>query len=399
MGEGPGHLDGAADVQHAALNVIGALRPVQVTAVGVRSRWLALAAAYRAPETEVLLGAMNGPADRAGLLTDVALAAQSALLSYAGRLGDLARWPSTTAAERAALKQAHMAAQWDCAEALRAIPRPPHADHRSSPAHPVCRAWTPPATNGSGPLGRLFEQWAGLAPPEADDLTSRSLYAFSILGLAGETRASWMITAEHAAFRPRGAHGRYVPVSSLSAAQRLRAGAGSVSTREGLTRAQQLGTFTPGGTFEAKGHRKAVRAQWTASASRWGRANTAVTVASSGWTAWQSNAGHTTERRIGRTATQAAAVTGGTIAGGQAGALVGSAVGTAILPGGGTVVGATLGALVGGFAGSELGGWVGDQMVDVGGATGELIGDSLGRAGGHGRDVGGDVLEAATWWD
>ncbi|MGB5952987.1 MAG: hypothetical protein WBG57_10825 [Ornithinimicrobium sp.] len=417
---GLGLIDEATKLRLAALNLTATLRPVQANAVGIRSQWLRLGAAYETPETDVLIRKMDGPAREAGLLSDAAFTAQAALLEYADRLVELARWPVTTAWEVTALQQACAAAEGACGAALQAIPRPPHRSATtpggclpSPAASTVIQQHVPPVQPGplrespdkSRPaaspwsLPGLVDHWAGLAPPETNDPAAHALYSFSVVGLAAETQAGWMITVKHGAFRPRGHGGRYVSVSSLSRTERFVAGAGSLSTTRGLTRAQRLATFTPGGTFEAKSHRGAVRAQWSSQATQWGRANAAVTVASSGVDAWQENAGYATAQRIGRTVTQGTAVAGGALAGGQAGALVGSAVGTAILPGAGTVVGATVGGLIGGFAGSEVGARVGDQMVDVGGEAGDLIGDSLGWVGDQAQDVGGSLLDVATFWD
>ncbi|MGB5937578.1 MAG: hypothetical protein WBG76_17135 [Ornithinimicrobium sp.] len=422
-------VDDATRVRLASLSLVTRLRSTNTIAVRIRSQWLGLAPAYRAPEADLLLHRMDRPATRAVELVDAANLAHDALQAYADRLGELAGWQATTTTEAARLDEARSAAELVCAAALQAIPRPAQGmagptDHHlttgmvaapgHTSAHPLGQPWSPaipmqcvpPPTGWSHPerattglLPRLIDLWGAVAPPDTDDPMSHALYTFGMLGFAGEARASWMVTVEHGSFRPRGALGRYLPVSSLSTVQRFAAGAGSVSTKKGLSNAQRLATFTPGGTFEAKGHRGAVRTHWTATASRWGRANAAVTVASSGLAAWQDNSGYATNQRIGRTATQGAAVAGGAVAGGQAGALVGSAIGTAIMPGAGTVVGATVGGLVGGFAGSELGGWVGDQLVAVGGEAGDLIGDSLLWAGDQTQDIGGDLLDMATFWD
>ncbi len=417
-----GVLDDAHRVRLASLSLPTPLSAVNTTAVNVRSQWLGLAQAYFAPEADEVLRGMDRPAHRAAAVLDAATAAQSALLDYADRLAELAGWPAITTAEMARLEAARAAAEWVCAAALQAIPRPEptadtFADHpgptpiyrlattpagpsRVMPQHGSLRQrWIHPQQARPGSLRYLIDEWAGLAPPKAEDPGGQVLYTLSMLGFAAETRAAWMVTVEHGSFKPRDAHGRYVPVSSLSTAQRLSAGAGSVPTKKGLTYAQRLRSFTPGGTFEAKGHRGAARTQWMATANKWGRANAAVTVASSGLTAWQDNAGFAPDERIGRTATQGAAAAGGAVAGGQAGALVGSAIGTAIMPGAGTVVGATVGGLVGGFAGSEVGGWVGDQLVDIGGEAGDLIGDALTWSGEHTQDLGGDLLDVATFWD
>ncbi|CAN5610011.1 hypothetical protein BH23ACT6_BH23ACT6_11110 [soil metagenome] len=424
-------LDEASRVRLAAATLASAIWAVNSTAVQVHSQWLSLHAAYRAPEADIVLRAMDPPRASAAHLLESGGLAQGALLQYADRLGDLARWPRATAAERSAIHQARQAAEWACAAALESIRRPagrmagtrravlgplwnytradswvpPYAPQSHAPrCEPAGDPWRHPDESADGGLSRFVEQWAGLAPPDADDPTSHALYAFSMLGFVGATRADWMITIEYGTFRPRGANGRPVPVSSLGTAQRFAAGAGSVSTKEGLTTTQRLKTFTPGGTFEAKGHKGAQHKHWAKSATRWGRANTAVTVASTGWATWQDNSGHPTDRRIGRTVTQTAAVAGGAVAGGQAGALVGSAIGTAIVPGAGTLVGATVGGLVGGFAGSELGGWVGDQVADVGEEAGDLIGDSLDWVGNHslaaGADLAGtDLFDTVTFWD
>ncbi|MGL5930905.1 MAG: hypothetical protein ACRCY8_18385 [Dermatophilaceae bacterium] len=82
-------LDSPEAVRVAAANLVESFQAVADRAQEVRGTWLALGGFYRAPEQEVLLSAMNTPADRADTLAGQARVVGGALEVFADALADL----------------------------------------------------------------------------------------------------------------------------------------------------------------------------------------------------------------------------------------------------------------------------------------------------------------------
>jgi len=393
-------------VRAAAAGVLAEMVGVQSTTMALRSRWLALGSAYHAPEAGAVVSAMDQPRDEVSKALDSVRGLTVALTAYADRLQEIHVWSQAPGTDPAAVSGARQQAEQACAAAIAALIGSHHRTCEAlagvapsaSASFDASAAWAPRTDPDRIARGGSTASF-GVAPPTDGDAIEHGFSAAEMLGLAASTHASWMVSVEHGVFRPRASSGRFVAAATLTPAQRLRAGAGRVSTAEGLSRYDRLRTFEPSGNIVAKGHRRAAHARWSRTSTVLGRANTGLSLASTGWSTWQGSAGEATDGRIGRTATRTATSAGGAWAGGQAGAWVGAAVGTAVLPGAGTVLGATVGGLLGGAAGSQAGSWVGGQLEDVGAEAGVAVGEGLGWAGEHAGDLGDDVLDTLGFWE
>lgn len=367
---GSGLVDEGAQVRAAASAIVSSVLGMQVTASSVRSTWLGLRTAYLAPESDLVWAAMDSPRERSATAMRRARELSEVLWTYADQLDTLAsRWIETD--EQAMFLVLRAAADRECAAAIAALTGPvapswgpgapsiatgplmmdPATDPVLGSASVVtAQERSPGAGRAFDPLGSLRSDWMGFRPPADDDAMSRALYGYGLLGFAGSTQTTWILSVDYSASRqpfPRDL--------KVAKAQQGWSTTGSVLDRLGL-----------GLTFVG-----AARDEWRASDSR------------------------ATDVRAARTLTMAATTTTGAWAGGQAGVWAGGAIGTALCPGVGTAVGAVLGGAVGGFAGSEAGGWAGDQVVDLGGQAGDLAGDGLDWAG----EVTGEALDTARFWD
>ncbi len=363
---GSDFVDDGSQVRLAISELVSAAMSVQATATSVRSAWLPLHTTYRAPEAEILAGAMDDPRHRAATHLGRVRALRDVLWAYAERLDVLAaRWVED--ADLTVFVVERDAAELASADAIAALIGPvvgPVVE--SSPALFSQRAAEGdlPTQWRVDPLGTILDDWVGFRPPADDDAFNRALYGYDLLTFAGSTATSWVLGVDYSAT----AH---------------------PFPRELKTSKSVQGWSTTGKVLD--------------------RVGLGLTFVSSTRSEWKRNESYARNERAGRSLTVGVTTTAGAWAGGQAGAWAGGASGTALFPGAGTAVGAALGGVVGGFAGSEVGGWVGDQVVDLGGQAGYLVGDGLDWASeaardtaGEGfdwvKDTAGDTLDTATFW-
>lgn len=382
-------VDDGSRVRLAVSELVSAALGVQATATMVRSAWLPLHTAYRAPEAEILTRAMDDPRHRAATHMGRVRALRDVLWAYAERLDVLAaRWVDD--ADLQLFVAERDAAELTCTDAIAALIG---AVFRSSPGSGRSAAsvsgvngldsGAPNRESGSDPnsqrgverdrptqwrldpLGTILDDWFGFRPPEDDDAFNRALYGYDLLTFAGSTTTSWVLGVDYS------------------------------TTVQPLPRDLKTSKAVQG---------------WSTTGKVLDRVGLGLTFASATRSEWQRSESYESDQRVGRSLTVGATTTAGTWAGAQAGAWAGGAVGTALFPGAGTAVGAALGGVVGGVAGSEIGGWVGDQVVDLGGQAGDLVGDGLdwaGEAAGDAADEGfdwandtiGDTLDTTTFWD
>ncbi len=349
-------VDDGAAIQRGASAMVSAALSAQVTATQVRSQWLALRTAYRAPEAEAVLSAMDAPRLSAVSTLSRVRQLRDTLWAYADRLDALAStW--VEAEDLAEFIDTRDAADAECARAIAALTGPVARSFGSTPrrlgaASPAPRAddWSRPVEPQYDPLDSFIHQWGGFRPPERDDAIARGLYSMGLITFAGSTRASWVAEVDFSSVAHP--HPRDLKVSKAAAG-------------------------------------------WAGTAKVLDGAGLGLTFATASWSQWRDADSYETDERLGRSLTVGATTTAGAWAGGQAGAWAGGAIGTAICPGVGTAVGAAAGGVIGGFAGSEVGGWVGDQVVDIGGHAGDLVGDGVDWAG----DMTGDTLDTLSFWD
>ncbi|MGB3829017.1 MAG: hypothetical protein WA962_09595 [Ornithinimicrobium sp.] len=352
-------VDDAARVRLTASAIVSAALGVQATATQVRSSWLGLRTAYRAPEAGMVLGVMDVPLDRSVTQLSRVRALRDLLWAYADRLDHLgARWVETS--ETAAFLAECAAAEAECADAIAALIGPV----ASSPAAPPSMAttsggganpdggveWNRPDAWQRDPVGSMRRDWLGFRPPDEDDAIARALYGYGLLTFAGSTQTTWVMEVDYnsrAAPHPR-------DLKTTKAVQR-----------------------------------------WSTVGAAVDRAALGLTFVTAARSEWRASDSHRTGERLGRSLTMGTATTAGAWAGGHAGVWAGGAVGTAVFPGVGTAIGAVMGGVVGGFAGSEVGSWAGEQVVDIGGQVGDFVGDRLAWAG----DVSGDTLDTMAFWD
>ncbi|GAA2727410.1 WXG100 family type VII secretion target [Cellulomonas aerilata] len=217
-------------------------------------------------------------------------------------------------------------------------------------------------------------------------------------GLSGAGwAASYFTTVRYGTFRPRhpagapgGIGGRYRDMGEFRSRpwyERARDGA-----RKTNYQAQQ-GMTAPRGRWNAVG-------RWT---GRLGVGLTSVTSAVGQWREDSDDPSMGTAERTTRAATKGATTGAGAWAGGVAGAQLGAGIGSLAGPVG-TVVGGVVGGVIGGAIGAGVGEWVGDQLVDVAGDAGEVVGDAaedvgefLGDAASGAGDAIGDAWDGL--WD
>ncbi|MGL5853036.1 MAG: hypothetical protein ACRCZD_19835 [Phycicoccus sp.] len=192
-------LDSPEAIRVAAAGLVGSFQAVVDRAQDVRTTWLALPQFYRAPEQEVLLAAMNTPAERADTLLGQARTVGDALEVYADALADLHAQQAVLATDIAGFYQdradteaenADNTVLEDIADALNGEQE--KLAHRENQLmdriHWLQAAKDEAERNCANAIGALW----GAEPFEASDRTTvgdTSVYGMSADGYAAVTRA------------------------------------------------------------------------------------------------------------------------------------------------------------------------------------------------------------------